>query len=168
MGAMESGSKPRAEMFGHKMLMSTVVKGDLFGYLSAMGIDRRATAQWMDAMLKTSLVLNYDPTCVDEATATQLEISPSGELHLYWGLGNYDYIVAMAETTPVLDANAYSAIENASRGQERYRDRDIISCFGDYLRREDQAYRFVPDHESYKGQRDLAYKLAASKGDQPS
>jgi hypothetical protein len=23
MGAMESGSKPRAEMFGHKMLMST-------------------------------------------------------------------------------------------------------------------------------------------------
>ena len=47
--------------------------------LGAMGLERRALALWLDALLKTALVIKYDPTCVTEKSATRLELSPSGE-----------------------------------------------------------------------------------------
>ena len=141
-----------------------MAKSDLFGYLLAMGIDRRAVALWLDSLLKTALVINYDPTCVDEETATQLEISPAGELHLFWGRGNYDYVMAMAEVTPVFNEGAYYAIENASRAQGGQRMHDMIAAFVEYLKGEDRVFCHVPDHESYFGQRDLLAKLERTYG----
>ena len=46
---------------------------------------REKDRQAKGALLKRAMVFNYDPTCVDEENATQLEISPTGELHLHWG-----------------------------------------------------------------------------------
>jgi hypothetical protein len=92
---------------------SYISKVDLVGYLSGMGIERRAIGLWLDALLKRALVLNYDPTCVDEATATRVEISPTGELHLFWGSGDYEYLYAMAETTPIRDEGTFSDMQRA-------------------------------------------------------
>jgi hypothetical protein len=83
------------------VIMPITDKVDLVGYLLAMGIERRAIGLWFDALLKRALVLNYDPTCVDEATATRIEISPTGELHLFWGSSDYDYLFAMADRAKI-------------------------------------------------------------------
>jgi hypothetical protein len=135
------------------------LKSDLFNYMLAMGIERRAVSLWLDALLKKVLILNYDPTRVDAESASQLEVSPSGELHLYWGLGNYDYLLAMAETTAILNQAAFGDLENASRGQGSRRAHDVIGVFTSYLRSEDQAFCRPPDHESYKGQHQLTFRM---------
>jgi GTPase SAR1 family protein len=136
-------------------------KSDLYTYMLAMGFERRAVALWLDALLKKSLVINYDPTCIDEESATQLEISPSGELHLFWSRGNYDYVAAMAEVTAVLDEGAYREVERAGWGQGMQRTRDLINAFVNYLSGEDKIHCHVPDHESYRGQQGLLERLSA-------
>lgn len=136
-----------------------ISKEDLYSYLLAMGLERRAVSLWLEALLKHALVLNYDPTCTTEASATQLEISPSGELHLFWGSGNYDYIVAMAETTELLDDKAFRAIQDASRGHGLRRDEAMQDVFVQYLETEDGFYCRVPDHESYRGQMNILRRL---------
>ena len=67
-----------------------ISKANLLAYVCAMGFERRAVALWLDAMLKRALVFNYDPTCTDEQNATLLEIAPTGELHLFWGIGGHE------------------------------------------------------------------------------
>lgn len=130
-------------------------KGELIGYFTAMGIERRAISLWLDALLKKALVLNYDPTCTSEASATQLELSPAGEQHLFWGQGNFDYLEAMAEVTPIRDEGIFRSIEEASRGTGRDRAMALIGAFAQYLRGEDRLFCQVPHHESYSGQREL-------------
>lgn len=137
-----------------------MAKDDLYAYLLAMGIERRAISLWLDALLKTVLVINYDPTCTDESAATQLEISPAGEQHLFWGTGNYDYVEAMAEVTPVLDGAAFTDMETASRGYGAQRSMELRKAFVAYLTGEDKFFCQVPDHESYRGQRNPIHRLS--------
>ena len=134
---------------------------NLLTYVTAMNLERRAVILWLDALLKKALVLNYDPTITDAESATQLEISPSGEQHLYWGRGNYDYLLAMAETTTLLDPAALGALEIANQGLGSRRAQEMIRIFTDYLRREDHLFCRAPDHESYKGQHQLVIRLGS-------
>ncbi|MES2952356.1 MAG: AAA family ATPase [Pseudomonadota bacterium] len=136
-------------------------KADLLSYMTAMSFERRAVLMWLDAMLKKALILNYDPTKIDAETATQLEVSPSGEQHLYWGRGSYDYLLAMAETTSVLDPEAFDALEGANQGHGTRRTQEMINIFTEYLRREDRLFCRVPDHESFKGQHELVFRLGS-------
>lgn len=138
-----------------------MAKAELVTYFQGMAVDRRVIALWLDAMLKKGLVLNYDPTYVDEAHATQIEISPSGDLHWFWGGGNYDYVFAMAEVTPILEERGYMEMERAHRSHGSGRFPDVISAFVEYLQREDSVHCITPDHESYRGQRALLERLAA-------
>jgi hypothetical protein len=132
---------------------------DLFNYMLAMGLERRAVHLWLDALLKKALVLNYDPTKIDAESATQLEISPSGELHLYWGRGNYDYLEAMAEITTILDRSSFDSLESVSQGQGKRRAQQMLYVFVEYLRGEDRVFCRPPDHESYHGQHQIAFRL---------
>lgn len=132
-----------------------LTKTDLYSYMLAMGFAPAAVAIWLDALLKASLVLDYDPTCISEETAARLEISPSGEQHLFWAKGNYDYIEAMAEATAVLSEEAYSEMLGASHLQGQSRMRQLIKAFVGYLETEDLLFCTVPEHESFLGQRHL-------------
>ncbi len=132
---------------------------DLFNYMLAMGLERRAVHLWLDALLKKALVLNYDPTKIEAKSATQLEISPSGDLHLYWGRGNYDYLEAMAEITTVLDRSSFDSLESVSHGQGRHRAQQMLQVFVDYLNGEDRVFCQPPDHESYRGQHAISFRL---------
>ena len=137
-------------------------KNDLVTYMCGMGFERRAVALWLDALLKRALLFNYDPTCVDEQHATQLEISPTGELHLFWGCGGYDYLFAMAETTPVRDEAAFKEMELAYRQLSQNQFYGVMANFLRYLVTEDQLFCRIPDHESYRGQAVLLNKLEAT------
>ena len=135
-----------------------IAKTDLYAYLGAMGLERRALALWLDSLLKTALVINYDPTCLIEESATQLELSPSGEQHLFWARGNHVYLEAMAEATAILDEAAFMTIETSSRLQAGQRMHQLIRAFGEYLNAEDRRYCIVPEHPSYRGQLELTDK----------
>lgn len=137
-------------------------KTSLFSYLTAMGIEPRCIANWTDALLKRGLILNYDPTCVEESKATQLEISPAGDLHLYWGIGNFDYLLAMAEVTPIHVRDDFDAIQSAYEHRSQPAFGYVISRFIKYLVAEDAWFTKIPDHVSYDGQRHLTRKMDAA------
>jgi GTPase SAR1 family protein len=140
-----------------------ISKADLVGYLCGMGLERRAICLWLDALLKRALVLNYDPTCVDEATATKLEISPTGELHLSWGCGDYDYLFAMVETTPIRDEGAFTEMHRTYQERwEKHPNAFVVADFLRYLITEDKIFALVPDHVSYNGQLGPTRKLEAA------
>ena len=141
---------------------SYIAKTDLVAYVCGMGFERRAVLLWLDALLKRGLLFNYDPTWVDEQHATQLELSPAGELHLFWGCGGYDYLIAMAETTPIRDEDAFAAMQLAYRDYSQSHFHAVIASFLRYLMTEDQVYGRVPDHESYAGQIALLKKMEAT------
>ncbi len=82
---------------------SFISKADFMQYMLGLQIEASAVKLWLDVLLKKALILNYDPTCLDEKTATKIELSPAGDIHLFWGKGNFDYLFAMAETTPICD-----------------------------------------------------------------
>jgi len=139
-----------------------IPKNDLVAYMCGMAFERRAVTLWLDALLKRALLFNYDPTCVEENNATQLEISASGELHLFWGCGGYDYIFAMAETTPVRDEATFKEMELAYRQRAQNQFYGVMGNFLRYLVTEDQLFCRIPDHESYRGQAVLLNKLEAT------
>lgn len=150
-------------IIGHGETTNTYIeKSDLISYLCGMDFERRAVALWLDALLKTALLFNYDPTCVDEASATKLEISPSGELHLFWGSRGYDYLFAMSETTPIRDEAAFKEAANAYRREWPNNFHDTRIAFVRYLIAEDRVFCHVPEHESYRGQALLLNKLEAA------
>jgi hypothetical protein len=129
----------------------------VYAYFMAMGVERRAISMWLESLLRKALVLSYDPTRVSEVDAEKLEISPSGELHLFFALGNYEYIEAMSEVTVVRDEIQYRKIEQSSWMSPGWqRQHDMISAFVDYLRSEDSLYCQIPNHEAYGGQKHLA------------
>ena len=140
---------------------SYIAKSDLLAYMCGMGFERRVVSLWIDALLKRALLFNYDPTCVDEANATQLEISPTGELHLFWGCGGYDYLFAMAETTPIRDEATFKEMHLAYGDRSQHQFHGVMANFLRYLVTEDQLFCRIPDHESYSGQIALLKKMEA-------
>jgi hypothetical protein len=142
---------------------SYLPKGDLMQYLSGMAIEPVAVKLWLDVMLKKGLILNYDPTCVDEQSASQLEISPMGELHLYWGRGNFDYLFALAEVTPLREKGVFDEMSSIYNNNQNFQYREfvgrMVARFINFLFDEDQLFCRVPDHPSYSGQLELMKKL---------
>lgn len=148
------GDVPERDHEGAVILVDEVV-----AYCTGMNIENRAVLLWLDAMLKTGLILNYDPTVDSISDATQIEISPSGRQHLYWATGNHEYLSAMADVTPLLTEGTFQ--EMRDHGHERqWRSRTAV--FLNYLLIEDLAYCQVPAHDAYAGQERLRSELDAS------
>jgi len=116
---------------------------------TTMSIDARATRMWIDQLLKTGLILNFDPTVLDVDKASRVEISPAGGLHLAWARSSFEYLVAMSVTTALLDEVRHSEIRLAS---ERQRFRTMAASFAEYLAAEDSLFCMVPDHTTYSSQ----------------
>ncbi len=128
--------------------------------------------QWLDELLKTGLVLNYDPTVQHVADATLLEISPAGRQHLYWATGSHEYLSAMADVTPLLSEATFTEMQD-HRHPKQWRARTKV--FLEYLLREDVMYCLVPDHKAYESQGRLrstveavATRLTADTGRRPT
>lgn len=132
----------------------------IVGYFNGLNIEARAVHLWLDAMLKTGLCLNYDPTVTEMSDARQVEISPSGRLHLDWGIRNLDYIGAMADVTPVLVEETHAQMVEAIRAKGGWVTKTRL--FMNYLVHEDKMYCMVPEHEAYKSQKRLIPNMCAA------
>ena len=126
-----------------------IEKSEILAYFSGMNIEDRAVLLWLDALLKTGLMLNYDPTMLEIDEASLVEISPSGRQHYFWATGSHEYFSAMSQVTPLLSESTFMEMRDQSR-ESRWRDRTAI--FIDYLLREDVMYCGIPDHEAYESQ----------------
>jgi AAA ATPase domain len=125
-------------------------------YALGMGLEIRAAHLWLDAMLKSGLCLSYDPTVVDIDNANQIEISPAGRHHLIWAKGEFEYLAAMTQVTPVLDEVTYRDLQSH---EANHRWREKTALFIDYLLREDKNFCILPSHDAYQGQVRLANGL---------
>lgn len=130
---------------------------NLVAMATTMSIDERATRVWLDKLLKTGLILNYDPTILDIDSATRLELSPAGNLHLQWARASFEYIVAMSATTSLLDESRHAEI---SAALTRSRFRTMAATFAEYLVNEDSLFCSVPDHPTYSSQARIRQALA--------
>jgi hypothetical protein len=135
----------------------------LTSYFAAMGVEPRVVGLWIEAMLKTGLCLGYDPTVDAVAETKRLEISPSGMQHLYWGLRDWVYLDAMAETTPILEPDVHRTLLSIYKTVIDRSWIEAIQEFLAYLAAEDAKYCEVPSHEAYSGQKSLMADINATK-----
>jgi GTPase SAR1 family protein len=136
----------------------TIEVGEVVAYFAGMDVENRAVLLWLDAMLKTGLLLNYDPTVQDIDAALRVEVSPAGRQHLYWSTGNNEYLSAMAEVTRLLVEATFMELQNHRKSFE-WRSRTAV--FIDYLLQEDQMYCVIPEHDAYQSQGRIRRQLEA-------
>lgn len=124
---------------------------EVAAYCAGMNIESRAVLLWLDAMLKSGLLLSYDPTVQDISSAHQIEISPAGRQHLFWATGNFEYLSAMADVTPLLTESVFTRMVEDIRSKRAWQRK--TATFIDYLLAEDSMYCVVPQHPGYESQR---------------
>ncbi len=128
-------------------------------FLQSMNIDRRVTLAWLGEMLKSGLVVSYDPRETEIAKVSRIEIAPAGHQHLVWASSDWIYIESMMEVTPLLDRDVFDGIRSLMESDLAARKRKAILTFLRYLLEEDSGYCPVPDHPQYAGQLKLVKRL---------
>jgi energy-coupling factor transporter ATP-binding protein EcfA2 len=136
----------------------TIDVDQIAAYCTGMGIEPRAASLWLNVMLQTGLVLNYDPTVESVETATSIEISPSGKQHLKWALDTHEYLGAMADVTPLLSEETWTEIRDARANGWRAK----TATFLRYVMREDDMYCTIPEHATYESQRRISAQMEAT------
>jgi cold shock CspA family protein len=130
--------------------------GEIVDYLQEMGIEPRSTVLCLNCMLRTGLILDYDPTTTEVSADSCLQVSPSGRQHLQWALGDWVYLESMAVVTPLLDRGAHDEIRTLIAEQRSDGLRAAIARFVQYLLAEDGHYVLVPVHNLYQEQLRIA------------
>jgi cold shock CspA family protein len=124
-----------------------------------MNVEKRVTLAWLSEMLKSGLVLSYDPRQTKIAGVSRVEIAPAGQQHLLWSSTDWVYIESMMEVTPLRDREVHEEIRVLMESGLAARRRKAIRMFLRYLLHEDTLYSFVPDHTQYAGQHKLRTRL---------
>jgi energy-coupling factor transporter ATP-binding protein EcfA2 len=139
-------------------LRNYVPVSKIFDYMSQLIIPPQITEIWLNTLLQSGLVLNYDPTVTVLGPDSSLEISPSGMIHLAWALHDREYIQHMKDVTPLRDKNVYDEL-NYCFADYKNRWKQASIAFVNYLIGEDALWSAVPSHSSYDGQRAVAQSL---------
>jgi len=126
-------------------------------YFTAMGVDRSVTFKHLNILLKSGLILSYDPTILEITDSRKVEISSSGFEHYLWSLNDNEYLYAMLEVTSITENELYLYFE---RNYYYWKERNSVMIeFLEYLRREDSIYCHIPEHAAYKGQHTINKRL---------
>lgn len=127
-------------------------------YCEGLNYDARVVYSWLDALLKTGLCYDYDPTVIDVMEANRVEVTSAGRQHLHWARSDFEYLSTMADVTAIRDREVFeemrSAIGRAGTGW-----RGKTKAFVEYLLAEDALYANVPEHRAYEGQRGIRSSL---------
>lgn len=148
---------PRQEPEGRFISTDQVV-----AYFQAIGIEPRATLEWLDALLKRGLCSSYDPTIVDAEHAKRVTIQPAGIQHLWWGSRDWEYLSAMAEVQPIEDPEAYNELEALCSRPIGATWAARVAVLLQYLLAADVRVVLKSDHDSMRGQNRLIQSLTTS------
>jgi hypothetical protein len=124
----------------------------IYEYFSSLGITPRTLEPWVDALFRTGLIFDYDPTKKDIDDTSRFELSSAGKVHLIWGSMEEEYVKAMKEVTPVRDMDIYERLHQYYRSGYSGNWRESLAAFIDYLLDEDARWCVVPDHKHFEGQ----------------
>lgn len=127
-------------------------------YFSATGIHPQVTNSCLSALVRTGLILNYDPTLISLDDTSKIEISPSGRTHLLWATTDAEYLQMMKDVTPIRDRKVH---DDLHRCFSDYKNRwqESIRLFVQYLLNEDQVWCKLPHHHTYDAQTQLEKDL---------
>ncbi len=128
-------------------------------YFNAMNFEPRTVLGWLHNMLKSGLILSYDPLQEKIADVVRVEISPSGFQHLTWARADWIYLESMLKITPLRDKATYENKIALIKADFPYARRQAIRSFLLYLIEEDTSYCVVPDYPQYADQRKLIARL---------
>jgi hypothetical protein len=131
----------------------------IYDHMNSLGVHYRAVAPWLEALLKTGLVLDYDPTIKSVSDSSRFEIAPAGKIHLYWGSLERDYVGAMKEVTPIREKETFERLLQLYRAGYSSTWNESMGVFVDYLINEDAQWCEVPDHRHFAGQKGVRRRL---------
>ncbi len=129
--------------------------GVIYEYFRAMGIEQNTLLIWLNNLLKTGLILSYNPLKKEIDEKSRVEISPSGFQHLEWGVYSWIYIEYMSEISPILSEDTVERIRFYLAYNSPYYYKKAILIFIEYLTAEDSYYCNIPKHDRYRGQETL-------------
>jgi hypothetical protein len=89
---------------------------------------------------------------------SQVEVSPSGRIHLAWATLDAEYLQMMTDVTPLRDEEVYEEIVACYTDYKR-KWRHAIRAFIEYLLSEDATWCRVPDHPAFSGQLSVTKRL---------
>lgn len=141
----------------------------IINYFAGLQVEPSVTQAWLSSFLKRGLCSGYDPTVLDIAGVTRVEITKSGKQHYLWGTKDVEYVVAMAETTPLADLevlNSMKAIQLRpckDQSELNYGSLQLLSTFLEYLSDEDKVFVGTQDHQAFLSQNLLATKIRRMK-----
>jgi hypothetical protein len=120
----------------------------VYEYFRAMGFERRVVSCWLDAMLRTALCWNYDPTINEVSKASKIEIAPSGNEHLIWATNDPEFMHAMMYVTPLVSQDVFDRLVHLGKEPFHLVWRRLVGTFIEYLISEDAVFCTVPEHEA--------------------
>ncbi|MFZ2162711.1 MAG: hypothetical protein WAW02_10885 [Sideroxyarcus sp.] len=129
----------------------------------AIGVPANVVNAWLNRMVVSGLVINYDPTILSLNSESLIEISPSGRIHLTWATADADYLQAMKDVTPLRSKIVFDQILDDYKDYKN-KWQNSIKVFIDYLLEEDKAYCTIPEHSIFSGQTSIAKRLTWRKG----
>ncbi len=127
-------------------------------YFAQLGFPAQVTEVYLNALLKTALVLNYDPTITVLNFESSIEISPSGCAHLNLALHDHEYIQYMKDVTPLRQKQTYDELIFCF-ADYKHRWKRASTAFVNYLVSEDSEWCVIPLHHSYEGQRNVTKSI---------
>ncbi len=126
----------------------------IYDFFLNIGIHARTVEPWLEELLRTGLILDYDPTVKDIVESSKFEISPSGKVHLIWGSSDQDYVQAMKEITPLRDKQSFDRLKMSRDSWS-----ESLIAFIDYLMEEDDRWCEIPNHRRFEGQKSVPKRL---------
>lgn len=134
----------------------------IFEYFGSMGFARSAVIAHAQALSDARLVDPYSPIEATLNDSSRLRITPSGKIHLEWGVSNMNYIIENAIATPLRIGASKDRIQilwdrKGKMTGESWRD--LAAAFISYCLDEDAVFCFVPSTNSYDSQRELRSAL---------
>lgn len=124
-------------------------------YAHAMHIDPKITMEWLSKLMEKGLIHSYDPTVIDVKRVEKIQLTPSGYQHLVWSSSNPEYILSMADVTPIRNRDFYDKLSLFNRQPRKESWQNLLLAFVDYLSAEDSMFVVIPTHEAFKGQKNL-------------
>ncbi|TNV71477.1 hypothetical protein FGO68_gene13365 [Halteria grandinella] len=147
---LESTHFQHAEGEARFMQVSHIIE-----YCKAMNFEHQTVLGWLNNMLKSGLILSYDPERLSINEVFRIEISPSGYQHLIWGRSDWAYLESMLEVTPLRNRETFNELLSLMNVGFPFSLRSAIRLFLHYLIFEDAKYSIIPDHPQYDDQRRL-------------